>query len=203
MKKNKLIVLLTVFVLVFSLQAAAASTTKEKAAVRETVTSFLKNTKNYNNKNIVNMMLPSKKDIGLSLFDKNSYIDKSIRKIHEGSFKYKISKVKVSGKTAKVVVNVTYYDGKNTFIDSFNNAVNDIVNNNLDYSDKLVLKKFYKYSLEDYKKHKKQYTKTVKSTIPLKKYNGEWKISKVTKQMTAYINCNYVAGFNYVQKLYE
>ena len=90
MKKNKLIVLLTVFVLVFSLQAAAASTTKEKAAVRETVTSFLKNTKNYNNKNIVNMMLPSKKDIGLSLFDKNSYIDKSIRKIHEGSFKYKI-----------------------------------------------------------------------------------------------------------------
>ena len=202
MKKNKLIIWLTIFVFLFSMPSAAASKKKEEAAVRKTVTSFLKNTKKYNNKKIISTLLPADKRNELHIYNTNSQIAKSIRKIHKSSFLYKIDKIKVSGKTAKAVVYVTYYDGKQTFINAFIKAVNYIAANDLKYSDNLFMDKFYKFSLEDYKKNDGIYTKTVKSTIPLKKYKGKWKISKVTKQMTAYINCNYVAGQKNIEKIY-
>ena len=47
------------------------------------------------------------------------------------------------------------------------------------------------------------YTETVKSTIPLRKYKGKWKISKITKLMEKYVNCNFYEGLNAVDKLYD
>lgn len=42
-----------------------------------------------------------------------------------------------------------------------------------------------------------------KTKLSLVKYNGKWRISKITRNIEKYVNCNFIAGLNDINRIYD
>lgn len=203
-KKTVLIALL--FVLALSIHTSAA--TKEEKAVKKVATSYFKAVKKYNATSIAKTMLPKSKRKPFKTYNADSMLGKIIKDMHKYTFKYKIKSIKVSGKTAKVKAEISYYDGYQNIVDGFTKSYADAVNKYLqndfnqtqeEFNDEVAYNIDYEFAFSDWD----DYTQIQNTTLKFKKYKGKWKISTVTNFMNKYINCNAFAAMDYVGKLYE
>lgn len=124
-------------------------------------------------------------------------MQKHIQKLNKKYMSYSIKKITVKGNTAVVTLKVTSYG----LYDDSRRAMYDLVwKMNKKWSgDKVVktyinlIKEKYKENLEDYADDpdgfNTQFIFTSNTRIPLKKVNGKWAISKMTKDMIMDLDC--------------
>ena len=105
---------------------------------------------------------------------------------------YKILSTSVSGKTAKVKLRVKYINSKNYTDTLFNELISytltldDLSEEDLDAVMNKCTKSAYKSAIKSKRKYK---TETV--TITFGKYNGKWKIKKMSKKLENIIYANF------------
>lgn len=204
MKFKKTVLIIFMFVLALSIHTSAA--TKEEKAVKKVATSYFKAVKKYNATSISKTMVPKSQRKSFAFYT-DSVFGKVIKEMHRQTFKYKITSVKVSGKTAKVKADITYYNGYQVIVDGFKNAYYNTINNAILYGTELSQEEFNElvfttidntFFYSDWE----DYTNDISTTLKFKKYKGKWKISTVTSTMNKYINCNAIKAIDYLDSIY-
>ena len=160
--------------------ATSAQAAKEKGAVKLRTVLFMDYGKAYK---------PSKMAALMTSTVKKKYhcfgtsIQAVIRKINKDNMTYKIRKVTVSGKNAKVRVTATYYNGYNIYMDAMDDLLYWYVDHR-DCSAAEAQKKLAEYLKSAYtSSRKKDFKESVTFNIPLVKSGSKWKISEMTKNM--------------------
>ncbi len=181
--KKKLCYLLTVVLLfscIFSTTAEAAS---KKSQVKTTTKKFMKTIKKFDSNGINKYVKSWGARSNPEEFNSAPYMKKYFKWTNK-KLTYKILSTKVSGKTAKVKVRVKYVNSKNFTEELLGLSIMDFMNNP-DISDQeaeAIIKKHSKTAYQHaIKKSRKYKTKTV--TLTYGKYDGKWKIKKMSKNL--------------------
>lgn len=196
MKRRTMRAIAVLLIMVFmtnhiSMNALAATTSKEKAAVKAQVVKLMKNVKAYNESGIVKCFQPRRYRKSFSLLDQKSKFAATIRQVHQKYLDYEIVKVTVKGKRANVRVDVTYYDLYYVYKDAFWDMVLYNTKHPGSINDGNMEAKIYTFMNKAIRKNKTYPVTKITCCIPLVKRNGKWVIEKMTKNMDRCIGCRY------------
>lgn len=190
MKKVK-VLLATVLAISLCLapMSASAASKKEIKNVQTTVKKFYNAAKVYNAPRMKSCFVnPDDLKAFVTMKEMANYCRKQNKKL-----KYTIRSTKVKGKSATVKVRCTYKNAYDAMYYSFDDAVFYKLIHPYCSERELQINQ-YKELLSNVKIFGvPMNTKTI--TLNLKKVNGKWKISKVTRSILDSINCNYESAY--------
>ena len=164
-------------------------TKSEKAAMKATK-QFIKAIKKYDAKKLMKSFVIAPKG---KIFVDNKYTAAVIRKINRKVIKYNIFEVSVSGKTAKVKLEIQYADASIAFFNGFSDLTQALYGNPslINTSNQQRLAAFFTSRLK-----KDRYEKEWEPiTLKFKKTSNGWKIDKMSNALARVINCNYQKAY--------
>lgn len=183
---KKVITILMIFLIIFSLLPFNSLAANKEEAVTNQINGFMSAIKQYNRKKIDKYLIDRKYP-----YIKYKKLNKLVKTVNNDHLAYEIKSVKVKGKKATVKVRIYFYS---LYEDCRNAMKSTIYDYKKSWSANKILKNFASGLIDEYVTTNyddgsiQSNTFTLNLTLKLKKQGGKWKIESIPKKKAYFLD---------------